>query len=95
MVPDLIVTGCLCLAWSYLDNRKRKDAAVSENVHNSISEGDLAHSSRLSDHTSPAHSHRPLRIPLTNSTPRQTDKCLHYAGQPPTLSADISKEVFK
>ena len=53
------------------------------------------HNSVLSDHTSPAHSHRSLRIPLTNSTPRQTDKCLHYAGQPPTLSADISKEVFK
>ena len=42
MVPDLIVTGCLFLARGYLDYRKRKDAAVSENLHNSISEGDLA-----------------------------------------------------
>ena len=43
----------------------------------------LSLASLLSDHTSPARSHRPLRITLTNSTPRQTDKCLHWAGAAP------------
>ena len=68
----------------YLDNRERRKMLLSLRMR--ISEflfPSLSLASLLSDHTSPARSHRPLRITLTNSTPRQTDKCLHVAGAAP------------
>ena len=96
MVPELIVTCCLCLAPGYLDKIKERCCCLWECPQFYFRVW-APHISAVRSYISCSlrHSHRPLRIPLTNSTPRQTDKCLHYAGQPPTLSADTSKEVFK